>query len=402
MNNTISIKLQSIMLVVITLFLLFLLFDPLGNQFNVFFAKTDNLFADFFNVQLYISEWDPYHNTLNGLAEKNYLPIVYCFFKLFSGFYDYSTATLTDCYASTTAMFSCMMLVVFFVLLMYHSLSKLITFNWAMKFIIFFSSILLFSIERGNVILLCAAFMFYFLALKDSVDKRIRIFALVCLCLACLMKVYPAILGIYLLKEKRYKAIVCCAIFCIAFAFIPFLLLPGKFENVPQLISNVMANSETYDAYKIYPRFGLAPLFAWSFSFFHVERAMSDILLFIPRILVFISVVISLFLFFFENVQWKKLALIILPLIMFPTNSAFYCGLYFIPVILLFLSSNEGRRIDFFYMLLICVFLNPFQIGVIRSINISQTFSNIALMSMWLLLLIESANSYMARKKSLK
>ena len=42
-----------IMAVLILLFVVGLLINPLGTQLNVFFAKTDNLLADFFNVFIY-------------------------------------------------------------------------------------------------------------------------------------------------------------------------------------------------------------------------------------------------------------------------------------------------------------------------------------------------------------
>lgn len=62
-----------------------------------------------FNVMIYISEDDPYFNTLNGTEQKPYFPLAYLIMSLFSGFEDYSKMTPHSCYSSTTAMISCLL-----------------------------------------------------------------------------------------------------------------------------------------------------------------------------------------------------------------------------------------------------------------------------------------------------
>lgn len=398
-NKNINTWFYGIMGVLITLFLFGLIISPLGNQLNVFFLKTNNLFADFFNVQIYIADWDPYHNTVNGLGEKCYLPFTYLFLELFNGFFHYSGADLSDCYASSSAVMSCFFFIIISLFLLYHSMDCFQAVPGLLKFILLFSSILLFSIERGNIIVLCAAFVFYFLAYKDSKDKRLRIFALLCLCIVSVVKIYPVIFGFYLLKDRRYKDIMRCIIFSLFLIFVPFLFFRGQFDNIPQMMENSSVFLKSYGPYSIFPRYGLTHVIALGLIKFNVDRGGADLILVIPKLMVALACLFSILLFFYEESSWKKMALLSIPLIMLPTNSGFYCGLYFFPVILTFLNNIEGRRIDFVYMLLMCIFLNPFQISEKSGINISQFLTNIALLVMWAMLLVECSFNLFNKRK---
>lgn len=389
-----------IMSALIGIFLICLIADPLGLQLNVFFAKTGNFLADFFNVQIYIADWDPYHNTVNGLGEKCYLPFTYMLLEMFNGFYSYSSASLSDCYSSSIAMISCILFILVSLFLFYHSMGCLTLIPAKLKFTLLLSSVILFSIERGNIIILCAALICYFLAFKDSSTKWLRYFSLMCLCIVSIIKIYPVLFGLYLLKDKRYKDIMICICVSMILAFVPFLFFEGGFSNIGQIIENFSVYSQSYGFYSVFPRYGLSHIFAWALMGIHVDKSLSDLVLLVPQCLVYLSCVVSFLLFFYERVVWKRLALISLPVIMLPTNSGFYCGLYFIPVILFFLYHNEGRKIDYVYMLLVCVFLNPFQLPVLKGINFSQLFSNMALLLMWLLLLIE-VGSKIRKQRSL-
>lgn len=389
----------NITLILSVFFLIGLMLDPLGAQLNVFFAKTDNFMADFFNVQIYIAGWDPYHNPINGSGEKAYLPFTYLILELFNGFFNYSSANLSDCYCSSTAMMSCILFTLISVFLLYHSMNCIQTIPSKVKFVILFSSVMLFSIERGNIIIFCAALICYFLAFKNSEDNKLRLFSLLCLCVVSVIKIYPAVLGLYLLAEKRYKDILRCIAISIFLIFTPFFFFKGQLENIPQLYENVISNTDSYSPYQLFPRFGLVHLFAWPLKGLHVDTNLSDLILIAPKLVMCLACVLSFVMFYYEKNSWKKIALVSLPLIMFPTNSAFYCGLYFIPVILFFLYHNEGRKIDYIYMLLICVFLNPFQLLVVKGISISQNLSNIALLTTWLILLYECLSCFIKQKK---
>ena len=370
-------------------FLWDLLSDPMGIQLNVFFRRTEDFMADFFNVQRYIADWDPYHNTINGLGEKCYLPFTYLFLELFNGFFHYSDATLSDCYASSTAMLSCVMFVLLSVMVFYHALNKLVACSTVQKVLIFFSSIMLFAIERGNMIILCAALLCYFLAYKDAASPWKRVFALSCLCIISVIKIYPVVFGLFLLRDKRYRAIAYCIVLSLLMVFLPFLFFKGQFDNISQLLTNLSVFAETYNPGQLFPRFGIIPMVA-TISIF-LQSTLTENISNICALLTMLMCLASILLFFFEKTPWKQTSLLALPLLMYPTNSAFYCGLYMLPVLFLFLRDSHSSSIDYIYMLSFCILLNPFQI-VIGETTVSWMLSNIAVIFFWLLLLVDTGN----------
>ena len=69
-----------LMEILIGLFLYWLFHDDKGTQWNVFFRKTSDYFADYINVLRYSAWHDPYFNALNGPSEKGYFPLTYLIF----------------------------------------------------------------------------------------------------------------------------------------------------------------------------------------------------------------------------------------------------------------------------------------------------------------------------------
>ena len=378
-----------LMILLIVVFLILLLYNPLGAQLNVFFARTADLFADFLNLQIYISDNDVYHNMYKGLSQKNYLPIAYMILALFSGFEQYSGKTLPDTYLSHPAIISCILFTLISVLLFFHSLSKLVKLDAKLIFIISFTSVFLFAIERCNLIMIAASMAFYYLAYKDSVYLKYRYFALTALCLSVVLKGYPIVLGLYLLQEKRFKDILFCIIITMLLTFLPFLFFKHGFDNIPQFLDNVMLNNQLMEK-GTYPRFGLFVFNYYFFAALHAYNTIYSVVgFYIAKSSVIILSIVSILLFFKENEPWKKLMLISVIIAFLPSNNGFYCGLYFFPSLLLFLKDSDNDVKDYVYMLLFCLVLNPLQI-VIYGYTITWLLSNFAAFVMWIMIIIEN------------
>lgn len=82
------------------------------------------------------------------------------------------------------------------------------------------SSFFVYAIMRGNIILLATSFSLYYMIFYDSKDKRLKQTALLSLAIAANIKVYPAIFGCLLIKEKRWKDIGLCILYS-ALLFFP-------------------------------------------------------------------------------------------------------------------------------------------------------------------------------------
>ena len=58
------------------------------------------------------------------------------------------------------------------------------------------------AVERGNLIILAAAFLGFFICYYDSEDKYERMFAVISLAMVSTLKVYPVLFG-FLYFEKK-------------------------------------------------------------------------------------------------------------------------------------------------------------------------------------------------------
>jgi hypothetical protein len=248
---------------------------------------------------------------------------------------------------------------------------------------LFFSSITLFSIERGNLIILSAGCIAGFIVLYTSPIKYLRIIALLLLCVAAVLKVYPVLLGLLLVKDRNYKALLFCIIVSLLLIFVPFTFFKHGFGNIVQLTNNVFLNSTNYSPERMYPRFGLPHLFYIASRAPQLPNDTMQILITASKYFVALLSVVSMALLFYVKEMWVEIALIIFVIIQLPINSGFYCGLYLFPVIVLFLTKDNYKFSDWIYIILFCIFLNPYQL--FDSDYLNYCLSNIAVSAMWLI-----------------
>ena len=119
-----------------------------------------------------------------------------------------------------------------------------------------------------------------------------------------------------------------------------------------------------------------------------LSQETQNLLLTISRIVTIILSIASVLLILVKKVPaWKSVALLTCVLILLPANSGFYCGLYFMAA---FCMMMGGREMNIFYVLLCCIIFNPLQITILGDFSISCILSNLAMITLWLLLLLSS------------
>ena len=97
----------------------------------------------------------------------------------------------------------------------------------------------------------------------------------------------------------------------------------------------------------------------------------------------------TLVLAFFEKRRWLQAALICMVILLYPANSAFYCGLYLFPLLALFFNKQDYCGADYTIAVLLCLIMNPIQI-VIYTTTITPIIANVSSIILWILLLIYS------------
>ena len=153
----------------ILLFLIFLFVSP-DTQTLVFFRQGKDFMADFFNHVYYVKDLNPYEFNIDiasqNAGDKIYTPFTYLLFYYFSKIFSCNDITMNvNVYPKLGLAFvTCFFTICSFVL--FYILQKAASFKnkfWVL-FSLIFSGIFLYSLERGNLILLsvicCSLFRF--------------------------------------------------------------------------------------------------------------------------------------------------------------------------------------------------------------------------------------------------
>ena len=368
----------------VLIFFILLIIQKGGYQLNIVLNGVD-LFADFYNILRYIAERNPYFNEINGVVEKNYFPIAYLILYPFSLFKNYSNMSLYEVQTDAISNLSLVIFISFEILLFFMYLNKMNKNDKYSNLIIilmFFSSIVFFSIERANLAFLTSSFVVIFIIYYKSDNKIERLIGLIALGLASALKIYPVLLGFLLLHERRYKDILIGSLITLSLIFLPFLFFENGFNNIPQLIGNLKLWKINYNVTSG-GRFGLSHLF------YVFTRNSSDIFVNMINLITYLLILISIVYSFFIEEYWKKILLLTLITIQFPLTG-YYCGGNIFPAIILFLSKEDYRKVDIIYLILFSLYLMPLQIPYISNFIIGSIVSII----LWFMILIEAITKH--------
>ena len=445
----------SISCVLFLFFAIGLFKNPYGPQRLIFAWGLNDFFADFFNELHYVAERDPYFNLRHGAGAKSYFPLTYLILYPFSQLDDFATMSLQEAWNSKIGLMSVFLYSFFNVSLLLIALKRI-----AKKYLV--SSLLLIglvlsyiffiSIERGNIVILSAACIGFFICDYDSKNKYKRMFAVISLAVATTLKVYPVLFSFLYFEKKQYREILLSAIITLLLVFLPFLFFKRGFANVPKLLSNTgligniklvsniglketpqlvsnidstniqqqINNIDLVSAPNLpkilaffypsathftssYPCFKVAHLiyfilcqFKFSENLEYNEMivlSLSNIALIVTYFVCFVSIVFSCLI---KN-KWLKISLLTMGFIFLPTDSGLYCGLYIFPMIIIFFGTLKERSTIFniFTVIVFLVFLNPYQIIINNTLvtyltSYNYIFINAALVTFWLVLLVYS------------
>lgn len=209
------------------------------------------------------------------------------------------------------------------------------------SFFIVFNLPVLYTLERGNIILLTALLSSIFFFNYHSESAVRREIGVISLALAFSLKLYPVVFGFVLLADKRYKEAVRCAVYGLL-----FLLLPSFFFGGPicllRMVQNIFAFSEN-----------LGP-------FVRLPFGLPELALDIPC---YVAVVVGAASFIVLAVKkatpWKIWAVGYATLFSFPSILCPYCWIFFLAPLAVFCREEKlkGKNIAYFvFFLLPCLF----------------------------------------------
>lgn len=370
--------------------LILFLQNPQGSQRSLLFPDQDDYFMDFFNTLNYTANRNPYQDGYGGLVNRNYLPLAYLILYPFSKLGDFIHELPKEIRPEQAAMIGCFVFLLLsfgmFFYLMYEGKSgkrieKLLT-----TLACACSGLILYNIDRANTIVLAVAFLWLFLLFYKDENVLYRHLALIGLAISTALKVYPVIFGVLLIYEKRWKEAAWAIAYGMIAVFLPFLFFKEGFAAIPQLLYNVQLNSKKY--------------YGGSFSIvtnhiFDTTKIMS-IGFHIAKVLM---VGVTAFAWT-QKTFWKQILLLTCALLLSPTHSGYYCGLYlFIPLIF-FLNEEEHNKLDWGYLVLFILAVSPLQFRItlpktpwFRTQFDNFMLQNMAVIAIYLCLIAETVHS---------
>lgn len=319
--------------------------------YNTFLFLPDARFSDFFDVIRDSHSLDPYLNY--NSAQYPFLIVLGYIFSLFAN----------RAYVVYLGLVSSTFLFLSFLILR----SK----NWYTKAVpVFIISLLnypfLFVVDRGNFESLLFVFLLLFLFFYTK--KQYSISALF-LALAISMKIYPAILLILFIPEKKYREIAVClfstaaitlaSLMCFRGGLLPnlsFLLQGSNFGSNWQFTQFISINSNMVQRgvslltfFKIfYFETGLLPAF--------IKNHFSTIYMILASLM---GILFVLYVIFVEKEIWKKVTLLIFSMLLLPPISADYKLLHVFIPLYMFLNTKNPSKLDLLYLMMFGLLLIP-------------------------------------------
>ncbi len=391
--NSIQRVFLSAMILCICLFCIFLVFGNLGNQSDVVLYSGKLFQEDNLNTEKYAAFLNPYGFSPDGMhvpfPHANYLPLAYGLYHLLfilSG-RDVSSSLAM---AVSVGWMTLSALLLFLILRKLFSSDKL---GLLPAFICLLSAPSIFAFERGNLIYFTVVLIAFFLLHYRSENCFLKECAFLSLAVAAAWKVFPALFGVLLLSERRWKEAARLVVYGVLFTFLPFLFIKGGFRNIPLLLENVQAHTAFYSRL-IYPRFGFR-LFSSLFYNLHwnqpfLENNLWKVAEKMEAVFPHIDLVLSLgclSCLFADLPGWKKTVAIATVLVNYPVNSGLYTALYYVPCLMLFLKEAAESKYNLFLIILFLLILSPLQIafpyqalGVLASdlFNLTNIYQNLA------------------------
>lgn len=340
-----------------------------SKQFGTFFSSTEDFLADATNVVGYSSQRDVYHNTMyTGLGEKAYPPLSYLISYLFSRTVDmtqyWEKSYFRDMYQNTHFMIIYMIFIIATMVILYQTLycckkGTNIT-RMLVALAIILSGPLLFSIERGNYIIHTLICILIYLRYYDNETMWKREMALMCLAIAVAFKMTPAVLGIFLIYDKKWKEIGHVVVYGIIFGILPFLFFKGGFANIITMFENMKLNLQAYDSTEG------CTLYA---SFLALGLPVSPTAQIVFQYLTYMICIFFICTAFLLKKNWQRWLSVLLVLLIAPSHSGQYCILYMIPALVAFLNEKTHKYREYIVLAAFLMLVNPLKESIWKVYN---------------------------------
>lgn len=311
--------------------------------------------------------------------------------------------TSQDLRSHQATMLLFLLFVVFVVFAMSAMMEKILSTSAIHKkaviFCALFSYGVLYGIERGNIILLCWALMAFFLYYRNSESPLLRELAYLALAAAAGMKLYPAFLGVLLLKERKLFPAIRTILYGIASVILPlyffnegllglrmWLAVVFSFQGgtaypwVGNGFSNIVANVGHFLDYFLHTSLG-----EQSYTVFGIAVAL-----------------LLLVCACFQKKEWESVLTLALAMMMFQAQVDYVYCLFLLPLLLFLVQEKRLTRdnlLPFGLMILFTIHLPLFHNTQGTRLLVRNLFFQVLLVILLVWCVVRAAACFMEMRR---
>ncbi len=248
-------------------------------------------------------------------------------------------------------------------------------------FCVLLSPGMMMAFERGNIIFLTVPLCLFFLYYRNAQSWLLRELALIALALAAGLKLYPALLGILLIKDKKYGQAIRAILYGLLSVILPCFVFKEGLAGIPMWL----------DVVRNFNGPGMEPYIGTSFAnILHRAALYARVFLglYIPTegfgiCAVLLSALLLVAALFMKK-NWQSVLAITSAILMFSSNGQYIYSIVCVPLVLFLMEEPRFDRenmVPFVPMLLLCVHLPLFH-------NIRGNYPDVAVKQLLSLLIV--------------
>lgn len=350
---------------------------------QLFFYNIKDSFMDFFNCLFGYKEGNPYISE----TPTNYPAMAVLFYKLIASGNQFDVKIVTPMELKLHQ-FPWIILMVYTILLLFICrvvlLYKVNLKNYeriVLELILILSYPVMYAIERGNIINVAFVLTLFFVAYYNDDNKIFRILAYIALSLAAALKIYPAVFGLILVKEKKIGEAIKLVIYGFIFMVIPFFYF-GGIPAIQVWIQGLIGFTNTF-AGSAQTTLEMQYGYGYNYCLKNIFRVFSYLINGDPAIGAWENVAIVIYVLvimaaFFTKHKWKELLCYAMLIVIVPAVSYTYALLFLIIPFLVYINSlrGNGKKREkesveaFIYAVIMAIILIPWPFPYIEKCNI--------------------------------
>lgn len=335
--------------------LILIMFDSNKWNYLIWHAGTIGIFPDTMQTIFEAEKLAPYESlSFAAYPTLTYL-MLYPFSRLIGSNLYFDSSVTQHGFLALQIIWGVIILGYLYTINMSIKSDKLVRFTIFFCFI--FSAPFIYGYERGNLVLLTVLFCTFFIFNYDSQKRVNREIALICLSIAFCMKLSPAILGLILINERRYKEAIKATIYAMVGFWTPFLFTGGISLGISRMIEgiNLFSSAIEQDVNNFGYGFRIS-IKSWVYALCELKNISGEIAGRLTLIIMLIVFLLLLIDFMLLKEKWEKISSLLLIVVLIPQYSWIYNICYMFIVVLLF-YQNINKKITVSYYEILVGFL---------------------------------------------